>query len=586
MTPSPNEESALQAAERAPARPLSVTLAAVNSQYVHAALAPWCLKAGVEKYARLPHGVRVAEGTVNEPQEQLLARLTEGAPDLLGLSCYIWNIRAVGELLPKLRDKLPGCAIVLGGPEVSFRAADALAAFPEADYLIAGEGERPLALLADALGGLGGLLDIPGLCYRQGNQTIVSEPHAEDAVPPAPLSPDALRPLRGRIAYLETSRGCPYACAFCLSGRAGRTRFLPLPQAFEAIQALANAGAGTVKFVDRTFNADRARAAAILGFIREEYGRGVPEGVAFHFEIAGDLIDRALLDIVEDSPAGLFQFEIGLQSMNPETLLRIRRNTDMARLKENIRALTATGKAHVHLDLIAGLPGEGLCGFAAGVDEAVSLAPHTLQLGFLKLLHGSAMREEPENYPCRFDPLAPYEVLETPWLGPGDIQALKRAERGLDKAYNAGRFQGTLRFLFSQGVSPFAFFETLGRDIPAPAAGQSGLPLEKLTRLVHDAATRALPHETPRLRDLLLLDRLASTPTTVMPACLKTPDARFHMAKRALDRRFPREPGRLRAIGFLYATPGAELAYCDYGRKNPVTGLYGVRTLRMEELGM
>ncbi len=576
----------MQDAGRAPGRPLTVTLAAVNSQYVHAALAPWCLRAGIASHARLPHRVRVVESTVNEPREAVLERLAEGTPNLLGISCYIWNVHFIAGLLPRLRAMLPGCAIVLGGPEVSFRAADAMAAFPEADYLIAGEGERPLALLADALGGLGGLTGIPGLCRRQDGRILESAPHAEETVPPLPLSPEFLAAQKGRIAYLETSRGCPYACAFCLSGRAGKTRFLPLPQAFQDILSLANSGAGTVKFVDRTFNADRARAAAILGFIRERAGRDIPKGVAFHFEIAGDRIDRALLDAVENSPAGLFRFEIGLQSMNPETLLRVRRRTDMSRLKENIKALISTGKAHVHLDLIAGLPGEGLESFKAGLDEAVSLKPHALQLGFLKLLHGSAMREEPETYPCRFDSLAPYEVLETPWLSPEDIQVLKCAERGLDKSYNAGRFQGALHFLFSRGVSPFAFFEALGREIPPAEQGQKGHSLEEVTQRIYSAATRAIPDQAPQLRDLLLTDRLASTPTTVMPACLKIPDARFHTAKRALDRRFPREPGALRAFGFLYATPDANLAFCDYERKNPVTELYAVRYVTMGELGM
>jgi radical SAM superfamily enzyme YgiQ (UPF0313 family) len=378
-------------------RPLRVALFTLNSQYIHSALAPWCLKEGLSAYAQTPHESLVVEGTVNEPEEEVLERLFAAAPDVLGISCYIWNIRALARLLHPIRATLPDCVVVLGGPEVGHRAADALMQYPEADFILAGEGEVPFACLIDALCGLMPLETVPGLCCRLEGQLLVHEAYVHDGLALSPYSPAYFEQLQGRIAYLETSRGCPYACAFCLSGRGETLRFLPLHQAFRDIVHLANAGVMTVKFVDRTFNANRKRALEILRFISDAYGKEIPEGVTFHFEIAGDLLDGETLAVIERSSAGLFQFEIGLQSMREETLKSVRRKTAMARLLRNVSGLIATGKTHVHLDLIAGLPGEDLAAFSAGFDLAHALHPHTLQLGFLKLLYGGAM---PVPFPC------------------------------------------------------------------------------------------------------------------------------------------------------------------------------------------
>ena len=639
-------------------QPVTVVLMGINSQYVHSALAPWCLKAGLNAYAKAAHAVRVVEGTVNEPVPRVAERIIAAAPQVLGISCYIWNITCVASLLPLLREALPACVIVLGGPEVGYRAADVLSRFPTADFVLSGEGESPFAMLVDALAGADGqqeepseptlretaeqvpgqdhgqlsgqqaespnnltldipaqddddplsqqpptpsanqslprhfgrpdaLIAIPGLCFRTKTGVHISPPHQHDTMQPSSYSADYFAQLDGRIAYLETSRGCPYACAFCLSGRGEKLRQAPLEQAYADILKLANSGTKTIKFVDRTFNADRARARHILAYIAAEYGRGIPEGVCFHFEIAGDLLDDATLALIGASPNGLFQFEIGLQSMDETTLHLVRRRTDMAHLAKQVSRLIACGRAHVHLDLIAGLPGETLAMFAQGFDQAYRLRPHALQLGFLKLIHGSAMREQPDTYPCVFDPKPPYQVQSTPQMHEADFAVLTTVERALDKLHNSGRFPRTLRWLTEQGgQTPFALFRMLGQAIQDAEQRNGGrsLPLDVLTDLVYATLAGNLPAHAALLRDLMLKDRLSSTPTTVLPNSLKRGDPRFHQVKRALAAMLPRQGNTPRAIGFLYAEGADQVVWCDYDARDPVTGLFTLNTADAAEL--
>ncbi|NLC32484.1 MAG: DUF4080 domain-containing protein, partial [Clostridiales bacterium] len=447
-------------------QPVKVVLAGINSQYIHSSLAPWCLQAGLEEYVKADFDCTVAEGTVNEAASAVLERITALQPAVLGICCYIWNISYVARLLPAIREALPECAIVLGGPEVSHRAQDALERYPQADYLIAGEGELPFARLLDALCGLYPLDEVPGLCRRSEVGLLIKEPFVHETMQPSPYSPAYLKALGGRLAYLETSRGCPYACAFCLSGNGEKLRQAPLERVWQDILLLAKSGTKTVKLVDRTFNADRARARDIMAFIVRHAGAEIPYGLTFHFEIAGDLLDEQTLAIIAGAPAGLFQFEIGLQSMDEDTLRRVRRHTDMTFLTGQVNKLIAGGQAHVHLDLIAGLPGEGLEEFARSFNQAYALQPHALQLGFLKLIYGSAMRREPEVYPCEYDSEPPYQVRSTPWLSSEDLSLLQIAEHALDKLHNSGRFVKTLQWLTSQGgFQPFDLFLMLGQSI-------------------------------------------------------------------------------------------------------------------------
>ena len=267
--------------------------------------------------------------------------------------------------------------------------------------------------------------------------------------------------------------------------------------------------------------------------------------------------------------------------MDEGSLARVRRKTDMEKLKRNVRELIGFGTAHVHLDLIAGLTEEGLPAFIDGFNQAYLLAPHALQLGFLKLIHGSAMREEPETYPCAFDPAPPYAIISNPWMSESDLDSLRTAEKALDKLHNSGRFYRSLKYLTRRlEIAPFTLFFRLGQAIQE-AEGKEIRPLslDALTVCVLDTFGGWLPAQAAILRDLMLLDRLASVPSSVLPSCLKTRDPRFFEVKRLLAARFPRSPGVTRAMGFLAAGGKSRVAFCDYKDKNPVTGRYRVQVL-------
>ncbi len=438
---------------------LTAAICVLNSKYIHSSLAPWCLSAGVDTYCGPEIFAEVVEGTINERLEDVAQRILALNPQVIGFSCYIWNISATKELIRLVKSRLPGAVVALGGPEVSYCAEKLLDGEPEVQYVLSGEGEKPFALLLNAISRGETPENIPGVCYRRDGQAVTVPPCTPEDDPPSPYTSKYLSALKGRIAYLETSRGCPYSCAFCLSGRCGSARFFDLDRAKKELLLLARSGAKTVKLVDRTFNANRRRAIELFRFIIENYGTAIPAGVCFHFEIAGDLLDEETLSLLAQAPVGAMQLEIGLQSFNPKTLAAINRKTDVERLKENIRRLIANSNMHIHIDLIAGLPYEDFASFTESFNTAYSLGPNMLQLGFLKLLYGAPMRENPAEFPCRYNGQPPYEVTQTPWLSEEELLRLHHTEDALERLYNSGRFRRTLSYLLEKSkTTPVVLF--------------------------------------------------------------------------------------------------------------------------------
>lgn len=548
---------------------LSAVICALNSQYVHSSLAPWCLLAGVEAYCANEIRAQVVEGTINEAPRAVLERILFHRPQVVGFCCYIWNITAVLGLAQMVRQEMPKSIIVLGGPEVSYNAADILEKNPLVDYVISGEGEKPFAQLLSAIQSGGDMAGIPGLRYR--GETAISPPYTPCESPPSPFSENYFAALGGRITYLETSRGCPFSCAFCLSGRCGGVRYYDLARAKQEILLLANSGTQTVKLVDRTFNANRERANALFGFIIEHYGREIPQGICFHFEIAGDLLDEETLALLKTAPMGAMQFEIGLQSFNPKTLEDINRKTDMDKLKRNIAALMENGNAHVHIDLIAGLPHEDILSFADSFNTAFALSPHMLQLGFLKLLHGAPMREDMERFPCEYAENPPYEVIKTPWLSAKELDGLHHTAQALDRLYNSGRFRRTLAYVLGQTKkSPYALFSEFGDFLDKTALGAKSL--DEFTALVFSFFSGQAGVEQTALRDSMVCDRLAANASGKLPKSLKIKDPRLNQAIEALERKNGRNKNIRRGYALLYGENC--LVYADYENKNPVTGEY------------
>ena len=444
---------------------MKVIIACLNSKYIHASLSPWCLAAGVDAFSSNSFDACVMESTINKDVSEFVEKIIEQKPFAVGLSCYIWNITKTLELCRIIKNHL-NALIILGGPEVSYRAKNILENNSFVDYVLSGEGEESFPLLLDTIHDKGDFSRVNGLSYRNGDD-VVSIPEKEcKGTPPSPYSDKYFENLNGRITYLETSRGCPYRCAFCLSGRCSPLRFFDMDYVKDSIIKLANSGTKTVKFVDRTFNANAVRANKIISFILDNHKKTIPEGVCFHFEIAGDIITEDTFNLLKTAPEGLFQLEIGMQSFNEETLKTINRRTNTEKLIKNIKRLISFNNMHIHIDLIAGLTGEDLESFRNSFNIGYSLKAQMLQMGFLKLLYGADMRENQEKYPCTFNDEPPYEVTSTPWLTSDEIKMLKKCEDAVDRLYNSGRFLFTLDYLIDEmGITPFDLFNDFGNAV-------------------------------------------------------------------------------------------------------------------------
>ena len=502
---------------------MKVVIGCLNSKYIHASLAPWCLLSGVEAFAKNDYDIKVLESTINGNLHDFAQKIINENPQIVSFSCYIWNIIQTLEICKEIKEKL-NCKIILGGPEVAYRPKDVLEKYNFIDIVLSGEGEWNFPLLLDNIND--SLECVDGLTYRKNNEIIVNPEKEYTDTPPSPYSKEFYENLKGRIAYIETSRGCPYRCAFCLSGRCSKLRFFDLDQVKKDILNLANSGTQTLKFVDRTFNANSKRANEILLFIKDNYGIKIPQGVCFHFEIAGDILTKETLEILSQMPMGAVQLEIGMQSFNEETLSKINRKTNTEKLIKNIKKLLSMGNMHIHIDLIAGLTGEDLESFKRSFNIGYSLKAHMLQMGFLKLLYGADMREKPEDYPCEFNENPPYEVISTPWLSADEIKTLKNCEDAVDRLYNSGRFLFTLDYLIDEiGISPFDLFNDFGNSVDGTNMKLSDYAV-KLYEYFKNQCNEQV------LREKILCDLLSCSSSVQIPEIFKIRDPLYKKVKK------------------------------------------------------
>jgi len=459
-----------------------VLLATLNAKYVHSSLALRYLRSAVEDI----HEVIMLEFTIHDPVEHILSSLFEAAPDVIGLSCYIWNIEETGRLLSSLKKILPHAVILLGGPEVSYDCAHFLQRFPAVDVIVVGEGEETLReLLHQYERGDRTFSAVRGLYVRDGAGRIHStgtRAKVDLEQLPTPYPDERMAELRDRIVYFEVSRGCPFSCQFCLSSIASGVRYFPLERVKMDLTRLIDAGVRQIKFVDRTFNLRRDYAMEIFRLLIASPGH-----TTFHFEITGDILKPDIVQwLCDNVPAKLFRFEIGVQSTNDITNTIVKRRQDFSRLSHTVRMIAESGNIVQHLDLIAGLPEEDYASFRKTFNDVFALRPHELQLGFLKLLRGTGLRAAADQYGYVFMDSAPYETLYNDILPFRDVLRLKRLEDILEKYYNSGRFPHVLHYVTgSLFDSPFDFFQNFGSYWHDQGWSRIGhQPLDLIDRLV------------------------------------------------------------------------------------------------------
>jgi anaerobic magnesium-protoporphyrin IX monomethyl ester cyclase len=499
---------------------MKILLTTLHAKYSHASLALPCLAACCRDLPGVT--ITIREYTVNEPREHLLRLIMSEQADLVAFSCYIWNIDKTLRIVSDIKKIAPDIRIVLGGPEVSFGVFELMHNHPAVDFVVKGEGETVFRQLAAALANQdlntfpgSALEEIENLFFRDG-RNISAGPHASgylqlDSIP-SPFEAglvDMERPL----TYYETSRGCPFSCAFCLSSVEGQVRSFSAERIRRDLLLLMQNKVPQIKLVDRTFNYDARRAEDIWRYILEHN-----QGSHFHFEIAADLLSDASLEILKLVPVDTFRFEIGVQSASTDTLKRVNRTAELGRIFYCIRRLRAETEIELHLDLVAGLPGEDYTAFLTSLQAVADLRPHQIQVEPLKVLKGSPMREIAQREDYHFSGSPPYTILRNPWLSYNDISRIETIGRLLDLFYNHGGFTAALQCM-QQHMSFAALFDRMAEQ--SGIESLSGRSLRRLyelfARLAGSLLTEAEQH---LLRDALFFDYCQNE----MPLLGKFPD--------------------------------------------------------------
>jgi anaerobic magnesium-protoporphyrin IX monomethyl ester cyclase len=481
-------------------------LTTLHSKYIHASLALPSLAA----YCGKDCGeLLIREYTVHEPKESLLALIFACEPDVVAFSVYLWNRIATLELVACLKLVNPELKIILGGAEISFENEDFFNRYP-VDALISGEGEMPLRHLLSTWRAGRVPESMPGL-----RTPFSAGPNGQSLLDPldrlpSPFTANLVDLSRG-LVYFESSRGCPYDCSFCMSALDDRVRSFSMERIFADLQLLIDAGVPQIKFVDRTFNYQNQRSREIFSYLLQHN-----RSSHFHFEIGAHLLEDETLTLLEQVPAGMFQFEIGVQSTLPETLENIGRRVSLERLAENVRRLRKKGNIHLHLDLIAGLPGDSYQQFLHSLDWTARLKPHHLQLEPVKLLPGAPLRSQAAELGLHFDPSPPYSILRSADLSYLELVQLRGIGRLLDLVVNSGRFDFLLPLLVKKFQGLSACLEDIDHYWRERNLYTNNKQLRQLYLLMFDylqqsiSAAEIAPHRDAIARDYAHHERVVS----------------------------------------------------------------------------
>ncbi len=507
---------------------MKVLLVAVNAKYIHSNLAIYCLKSYVMSKG---YEVELVEYTINQPIGDILRDLYKKNADVVGFSCYIWNIEYIKVLLKDYKKICPKTELWLGGPEVSYRAKELLLEFPEVRGIMVGEGEETFfhlisfyhkyldTCMSDEIQkekinnvDISKLSEIPSIVFQNEDKTIIETVMGQPldfSSLPFPYGTGSISvedtldftPFEHRIVYYESSRGCPFSCAYCLSSIDKRVRFRDIELVKKEWKFFLDKKIPQIKLIDRTFNVNPNRTLELLHFIKE-HDNGMTN---FHFEVAAELLTTEQIEVLASLRAGLVQLEIGIQSTNVETLEAVHRKTELSVLKEKIALLRENENVHIHLDLIAGLPYEDMTSFIQSFNDVYEMKPHQLQLGFLKVLSGSPMEQMTKEHNIVYQNTSPYEVLTTKWLSFEEMILLKNVEEMVEVYYNSGQFLYSIQYLLYSFETPFTFYEALANFYETNFYFGEKLARKKRYEILLEFAKQFL-EETEILEELLLYD--------------------------------------------------------------------------------
>lgn len=495
---------------------MKVLLLALNAKFIHTSLALRYIKAYCHEYEK---NIEILETSINNNENEIIKAIYKKKPDIIGISCYIWNMSYIKLLIPTLKQILPEVTIILGGPEVSYEG-ESLLEIPEIDLIMEGEGEETWKEYLDyRLKKQGDPSMISGIVYRNEEGKIQrNTPRKPLDLDKLPFVYENLEGLSHKILYYEASRGCPFNCQYCLSSIEQGVRFVPVEKVKKHMAYFLDKRVKQVKFVDRTFNARRQYAMDIWSYIIE-HDNGYTN---FHFEIAAELIHDEMFDLLAKARPGLIQFEIGVQSTNPNVLKIIKRPMPFEDIKAVVERIKALGNIHQHLDLIAGLPEENYSSFRKSFNDVMSLRPQQFQLGFLKLLKGSGLREKAREYGLVYKAEPPYEILYTSYISYDEILKLHAIDDLVDRYYNNGRFKYALEYFFNCFNYPFDFFEAFAKFWEEK--GYDLIEHNKMAYYYHliEFATVSSEVNEELLKEFIRLDYLLHEPLKEVPAQFET----------------------------------------------------------------
>lgn len=502
---------------------MKVILTTLNAKYTHSSLALRYLK----EYCKPVCEVEIKEFSINNSILDILSQIYQTKPNTVGFACYIWNIEMTIKLVNLLKKVLPDITIICGGPEVSYQPEEFLRENESVDYIIQGEGEETLYHLLAQLK-LGKRIEgIPALTYyNQKNEMVSSHPIVVENLDTIsfPYHDEEMAELKDKIIYYESSRGCPFSCQYCLSSATQGVRFFSINRVLDELRFFIRHDVQQVKFVDRTFNAKKSHYIQILKFL---VGQNCKTN--FHFEIAADLLDDEVLDVLALMPVGRVQLEIGVQSTNEVTLDKICRNNNWDKIVHNVMRILAFNNIHLHLDLIIGLPNEDYKSFQKSFNDVYNLKPHMLQIGFLKLLKGSGISLNRKKHEYVFMDTAPYQILSNKYMSYEEVRKLHILEEVFEQYYNSGRFKNATQLLIDLiDGNAFRFYDTLTEYWQERGFHLIAHTTKSLYKYLYEFCEEKYPEKAELLKEILKFDALLSDKAGIRPDFLDWNEEKYN----------------------------------------------------------
>lgn len=481
---------------------MRLLLVGINSRYIHSNPALYYL----DKYINdLNYKVFILEYTTREKADSIVSSIMKHKPDVVAFSVYIWNSSIIADVIEKLKSSFPHVKVVAGGPEVSYEPEVFFDRTSSPDYIVCGYGEEGFRKLA--------------LAGFNSAEKIIREKNPSFSLIPFPYNDSDMENLENRFIYYESSRGCPFSCTYCLSSRQDHCcEYRNLTDVKNEIDYLCSFKPGLVKFVDRTFNSKRDHYRGIWEYIIDNHS---DSKTRFHFEIYPELLTDDDILFLKSIPAGLFQFEMGIQSTRGETLAAVNRKGNWQRISQTVKTLGEYGNINLHVDLIAGLPFESYAEFQQSYNRVYALEAEHFQSGFLKVLPGTKMREQADEYFLRYSLKAPYEIISNRWIDEVEMACLKRVSFFTDLIWNSGKFRVSEKLLLSLYRTPFDFYEALARasaDIDTGALRE----WESIASLIMRLCEKDFSYILPELMDSIKWDWCLSMKSHHYPNILKS----------------------------------------------------------------